>query len=119
MTATTARRPYLSPAERFRRQGGQLITARIDRDGRVWLHFVTMTALRDYRGAIELWPIASRQEQLGVVDPHDPFAYRDADRMVRQVGYAPVDDWTTIDTMPAARLRRIPETPRGTAPRGN
>lgn len=118
MTATVAAPSWLRPHERFRRIGGELITARITAGGLVLIHRLVVTARPAERGTVELWPTVTETTTLGRVDPDDPNAWFTAEVLVRRAGYTPCEDWTTVDRMPAARLRRAPWFSPGTVPGG-
>ena len=110
---------YLPPMERWRRQGGKMVTATVHPTGAVLVHEVTTIAREGQRSTVELWPTLCVTVCLGWTDPDDPDAWKVADRLVRQAGWRPAGDWTTVGRMPAARLVHDTTTSRGTVPRGN
>lgn len=116
MTAVARPPAYLPPMERFRRLGGDLVTARVTSTGRVVVHHVRVVARPGLRGTTELWPTSTRETVVGVVDPDETQAWFHAEVALRRHGYAPDGDWTTVDRLPAVRLRRVNETTPGTAP---
>lgn len=118
MTATRqAQTPgYLRPMERFRRIGGEQVTARIDPDGDVLVHRVNVVAMPGDRATVALWPTVADTHLIGRVDPDDPDAWRAAERLLDAAGWVPADEWTTIARLPAVRLRRAPWITAGTVP---
>jgi len=101
----------------WRFRGGEYLTARISLAGRVIVHQIIAVPQSDGAGALHLFPRTSIQHDLGPVDPDDQDCWAHAERMLFAAGYVLADDWTTIDRLPAVRLRRhdktSPRTVRG------
>lgn len=119
MTATVAR-PGARPAPgRHGWRGGELLTARVSLTGRVIVHQVIMTSQCDELGRVTLWPRTTIQTDLGQVNPDDGAGWAHAQILLRTAGYEPAEHWTTIDRMPAVRLRRIRTASSRTVRGGN
>lgn len=119
MTSTVARPSHQAAAGRAGWRGGELLTARITRTGRIVVHQLIMASELDAYGRVTLYPTTTRETDLGRVGPDDRLAWAEAEAVLCSAGYRPAEDWTTIERLPAVRLRRITTTSRGTVPRGN
>lgn len=113
MTAATKAPAWLPAMEKWRSYGGWLSTARVAADGRVIVHTIHMVARTGVRSTVELWPTQTSHKVLGRIDPDDLDAWAKADALIREAGYVTCEQWTTINRLPAVRVRRASDHPAG------